>query len=966
MPYLPGPNLSQLILQRGALDPGQAMVIAGQMAAALDYAHQRGLLHRDIKPANVMIDSRGDAILTDFGIAKAMGEGAALTRTGTTMGTPQYMAPEQWTTSKVDERTDLYALGILIYQMLTGQVPFDGETSRVMYGHVNESPPPPGAFNPSLPSGVGSVFLKALAKDPSQRYGTAGQMVADLKAALGGQPVAAAPPSPPAGTPVPVSTQATQAGPLSAPPPAVSTGRGTPWGLVAGIVVVLLIAAIAAAAVFLVLPGERQAKLPSPTAAPSGAGVSQAPTPTVTSTPSPVPPTATTAAAEEPSPSSPESTGETPGLMVPVDGQTVPAGVPITMRWKWGPSLDVAQRYRVALRAQDGTPMDYMTAESEMQVTDLAPSVYTWLVLVEDPRDGMWQEVARSPRWTFTIQAPAPTHTAIPSDTPAPAAAATPAPAAAATPAPAAVDDQRPAGGGQPGLVVGFEQEMNWERGDQPYGSLTRSTDEVKEGSYAGKLSYDFPAVTDNYVVFLARPSVPVAGSPTGLTAWVFGDGSGHFLNTWMKDSGGEVRQYTFGEVTHLGWKKMTARFNEKYGWPNGHVSGTDDGKLSFPVSLYALVLDGVPDGTASSGTIYVDEISAIEGSMAEGPAADATAETGTSPGDTSPSGSGTETGTGAGAGTGTGAATGVGAGIGAGVGGLPISGKLAVPIDSGAGYYDVVIFQLPDGQELGKIDHAGQPNFRPDGILAVNGGKQGVSENVWEYKFDGSGGREISASPNDSHPFWKPDGTGLVYDNPELVCAKTECPEWHIFVQPNSNKPKTRDVADAYILAGDIFRGQPMYPLWAADDYVIFRACDIWPGGSGGTCGIWRTPSWATHSGAGFSSPVKLTSDDEIPTDTKGNRLLFMSSKEGNWEVYVTGITGGPAANLSNDPAGDGLGTISPDGNWVAFASSRDGVWGVWVVPISGGVPQRVPIDIPPWGTGALDWTTERMSWGP
>ena len=184
--------------------------------------------------------------------------------------------------------------------------------------------------------------------------------------------------------------------------------------------------------------------------------------------------------------------------------------------------------------------------------------------------------------------------------------------------------------------------------------------------------------------------------------------------------------------------------------------------------------------------------------------------------------------------------------------------------------------------------------------------------------------------------------------------------------MQPNSNKPETRDVADAYILAGDIFRGQPMYPLWAADDYVIFRACDIWPGGSGGTCGIWRTPSWATHSGAGFSPPVKLTSDDEIPTDTKGNRLLYMSSKEGNWEVYMTGITGGPAANLSNDPAGDGLGTISPDGNWVAFASSRDGVWGVWVVPISGGVPQRVPIDIPPWGTGALDWTTERMSWGP
>ena len=129
----------------------------------------------------------------------------------------------------------------------------------------------------------------------------------------------------------------------------------------------------------------------------------------------------------------------------------------------------------------------------------------------------------------------------------------------------------------------------------------------------AGQLRYEFPAVVDNYVVFLARPPIPMAGQPTGITAWVYGDASGHFLNAWVQDSAGEVRQYTFGQIKHEGWQQMTAWLDEERGWPNGHISGTDNARLDFPVSFHAFVLDAVPDEQASDGAIYLDEVLATD-----------------------------------------------------------------------------------------------------------------------------------------------------------------------------------------------------------------------------------------------------------------------------------------------------------------------------------------------------------------
>jgi hypothetical protein len=294
------------------------------------------------------------------------------------------------------------------------------------------------------------------------------------------------------------------------------------------------------------------------------------------------------------------------------------------------------------------------------------------------------------------------------------------------------------------------------------------------------------------------------------------------------------------------------------------------------------------------------------------------------------------------------------------------ISGKLAVPIDDGAGHYDVVIFQLPDGQVLGRIPRSRQPNFRPDGAALVVNGEGGANENIWEYNADGGGGREVSASPGDQHPFYNVDGNSIVYDNPQLVIAKLSGTEWHVFVQYGLSKPDPGRVANDFVLLGDIFDGStPMSPVWASDYGVLYRACNYWQ--DGGSCGIWKSDSGMTRAGgAPEYRPAPIAGDSAIPTDTKGASLAYMTRATGNWDVYIGSINGGGGTNVTNHPADDGLGTISPDGRWVAFVSSRDGRWGVWVVPIVGGDAERLPIEIPGWIGSYGGWTVERISWGP
>ncbi len=158
-------------LKGGPLELPLASRMLSQIASALTFAHEQGIIHRDLKPNNVLLDERDNAYLTDFGIAKMLAGTSKLTATGNILGTPAYMAPEQWRGEAVDARTDTYALGVVLYEMVLGQLPFSGDTPyTLMYKHFNDAPPPPRELNPTIHPAIEAVILKALAKEADARY----------------------------------------------------------------------------------------------------------------------------------------------------------------------------------------------------------------------------------------------------------------------------------------------------------------------------------------------------------------------------------------------------------------------------------------------------------------------------------------------------------------------------------------------------------------------------------------------------------------------------------------------------------------------------------------------------------------------------------------------------------------------------------------------------------------------------
>jgi serine/threonine protein kinase len=182
MEYLPGRTLKQLIRQEAPLDPVRAIDITIQILKAARFAHRRGVIHRDLKPHNVIIDDSDHAKVTDFGIARA---GASdMTETGSIMGTAQYLSPEQAQGHPVSAGSDLYSIGIVLYELLAARVPFDGESAvTIALKHVSESPPPPSVFNPSIPPELEQVVMWTLNKNPADRPTEADQLITALEQA---------------------------------------------------------------------------------------------------------------------------------------------------------------------------------------------------------------------------------------------------------------------------------------------------------------------------------------------------------------------------------------------------------------------------------------------------------------------------------------------------------------------------------------------------------------------------------------------------------------------------------------------------------------------------------------------------------------------------------------------------------------------------------------------------------------
>ncbi|MGY1807572.1 Stk1 family PASTA domain-containing Ser/Thr kinase [Blastococcus sp. SYSU D00669] len=195
MEYVEGDTLRDVLRREGVLRPDRAMSLAADICGALDFSHRNGIVHRDVKPGNVMITPQGSVKVMDFGIARAVSDSAAtMTSTAAVIGTAQYLSPEQARGESVDARSDVYSVGCLLYELVTGAPPFTGDSPvSVAYQHVREDPRLPSSINPAVPPELDAILLKAMSKNPANRYQSAADMRNDLLRALAGQRVEATP-----------------------------------------------------------------------------------------------------------------------------------------------------------------------------------------------------------------------------------------------------------------------------------------------------------------------------------------------------------------------------------------------------------------------------------------------------------------------------------------------------------------------------------------------------------------------------------------------------------------------------------------------------------------------------------------------------------------------------------------------------------------------------------------------------
>ncbi|MDA1362556.1 Stk1 family PASTA domain-containing Ser/Thr kinase [Glycomyces luteolus] len=239
MEFVNGRTLKEVLLAEGRFDPATACEVVADMCSALDFSHKHHIIHRDVKPGNVMLSDTNQVKVMDFGIARALASGqATMTQTSAVIGTAQYLSPEQARGETVDARSDVYAVGCVLYELLVGHPPFTGDNPvSVAYQHVREEARPPSELNPNVPDSVDAVIMKALAKNPENRYHSAGEMREDLIRAARGQAVMA-----PAVMSAGDRTQMLAGPDSTAPitPIATSSSKRRPWLVALGVILALV------------------------------------------------------------------------------------------------------------------------------------------------------------------------------------------------------------------------------------------------------------------------------------------------------------------------------------------------------------------------------------------------------------------------------------------------------------------------------------------------------------------------------------------------------------------------------------------------------------------------------------------------------------------------------------------------------------------------------------------------------
>lgn len=515
---------------------------------------------------------------------------------------------------------------------------------------------------------------------------------------------------------------------------------------------------------------------------------------------------------------------------------------------------------------------------------------------------------------------------ALPTNTPRPVTAA---PVATAVPIAAAPAANIPAG-----MITSFEPLGNWRRGDEPYGTLSQSTAQVAHGAASAQLAYDFPAAAGgkSYIVFLAQPELRISNDAQSLQLQVYGNGSGHILNAWIRDSGGQIWQNTFGFIKHSGWMPMNATLGASRVWPNQPIGNSSE-PLTPPFYLHALVLDGVPDGVASSGVIYLDALTAV-GSGAAATAAVA-------PAAVAPASAAGEAATAVPAVPGADVAA---APVAAPVASGPLSGKIAFSRSNGR-TMDTLVYDVASGSVISLLPNVRQPDMA-GGLLLVNG-DGGGSESILRMTVGGDNTRSLTVNTEDAFPQWSPSMESMVYSSEKGGDRKAR-----LYYQADASYEQ--GVQPILYNNREIFGD---YPVYLDNWRIAVQACNSWAGGS--QCGIYTVD---TRNAA----PTRLTDlTSDIPSGNLGSEVIFSSNRAGNWDVWVVSSGGGAPRQLTTDPAIDGLGVASPDKTSIAFVSNREGKWAVWVMNVDGS-NQRKLFDIDgSYGGGDYDWIRERISWG-
>ncbi|CUS05731.1 putative Mitogen-activated protein kinase kinase kinase [Candidatus Promineifilum breve] len=395
MDYMSGRSVEDVLNQgEKALHWKAALHYIEQVAEAIDYAHTQGVIHRDIKPSNILLsEDRKTAYLTDFGIALLTGRETS-THSGTLVGTPEYISPEQIQGRTADRRSDIYSLGVTAYHMLSGRLPFDGPAVTVLYNHVHTPPPAIGRINRELPAGFNRAINRALAKDPQRRYATAGEFARELRRAATGKPnrmVWAG-----LGAVVALILLLAVVPRLLNQNPATTTVVTRQVTATAGAIVDGPTATVAAT-----IAGATAVGATSTTAAIAPA--------TSTGRPPATDPPPTLAAAGNTPTRPPAPDRAAPRPLAPADGADLARNAAIqTFRWEWARPLAADESYE--LRFYGATGDDFAApfgwhkqSSAEVDLNNLPAGTYRWAVAVVRGVDGAWAgDVAESEKLDLT------------------------------------------------------------------------------------------------------------------------------------------------------------------------------------------------------------------------------------------------------------------------------------------------------------------------------------------------------------------------------------------------------------------------------------------------------------------------------------------------------------------------------------------------------------------------------------